>query len=244
GAAHLQVADFDTAITEFEEALKLSPRDASLHYNLGLALKLKDKLPEAMVELRQAEELDPGQADAHYTLGVTLWQQGDFAAAAEDLRSATHAKPDYAEAYYTLGTVLKQKGELQEAAAALRGAVGLQPDFAGAHTTLATVLRQLGDTEGAAKESRAGMEIAKQKTSEQAALFATNSGRRLLNAGDIEGAISQYRLAINSSPNYAAAHFELGMALRQQGKAAEAQEEFHTAAVLDPRLVPPSPRKK
>jgi len=39
----------------------------TLHYGLGLALKLKDKLPEAVAEFRKAAELDPGQADAHYT---------------------------------------------------------------------------------------------------------------------------------------------------------------------------------
>jgi len=38
GAAYLQLADFDTAISEFESALKLSPQDATLHYDLGLAL--------------------------------------------------------------------------------------------------------------------------------------------------------------------------------------------------------------
>jgi Flp pilus assembly protein TadD len=88
------------------------------------------------------------------------------------------------------------------------------------------------------------MEMAKQKTNDQAALFATNSGRRLLNAGDIEGAISQFRVAINSSPNNGTAHFELGMALRQQGKSDEAQEEFQKAAALDPRLTPPPSKKK
>jgi len=44
------------------------------------------------------------------------------------------------------------------------------------------------------------MEIAKQKTGDQAALFATNSGRRLLNAGDIEGPFRNSAAAINSSP--------------------------------------------
>ena len=120
----------------------------------------------------------------------------------------------------------------------------MQPSFAGAHTTLATVLRQLGDAEGAAAESKAGADLAKQKTSEQAALFSTNSGRRLLQAGDIEGAISQFRSAINSAPNYAAAHFQLGMALRQQGKIDEAQKEFKQAVALDPRLRPPALEKK
>ena len=105
------------------------------------------------------------------------------------------------------------------------------------------MLRQLGDNEGAAAESRAGTEIAKQKTSEQAAFFATNSGRRLFHAGDLEGAISQFRAAINASPNYAAAHFELGVALRQQGKSKEAQEEFQKAATLDPGLTAPTSKK-
>jgi len=126
----------------------------------------------------------------------------------------------------------------------LREAIRMQPDFAGAHTTLATVLRQLGDAEGAAAESRKGAEIAKQKTSEQAAQLSTNSGLRLLKAGDVEGAISQFRAAINSAPNYAAAHFQLGMALRQQGKIEEAQKEFERAVALDPRLTLPAFKKK
>jgi Flp pilus assembly protein TadD len=123
----------------------------------------------------------------------------------------------------------------------LREAIRLQPEFAGAHTTLATVLRQLGDTEGAAAESRAGAEIAKQKTNEQAALFATNSGRRLFNAGDLEGAISQFRAAINSLPGYAPAHYQLGLALQRKGNKQEAAQEFKAAAALDPRLKPPAP---
>jgi Flp pilus assembly protein TadD len=106
------------------------------------------------------------------------------------------------------------------------------------------VLRQLGDGQGAAAESKAGVELAKQKTGEQAALFSTNSGRRLLQAGDVEGAISQFRAAVNSAPNYAAAHFQLGLALRQQGKTEEAEKEFKQAESLDPRLKPPASEKK
>jgi len=156
------------------------------------------------------------------------------------LRAAIQAKPDYAEAFYTLGTVLKQQGKLTESAAALREAIRLQPDFAGAHTTLAGVLRQLGDTAGAAAESKAGIELSKQRTSEQAALFATNSGKRLLTAGDLEGAISQFRSAINAMPSYAPAHYQLGLALQRRGEKNEAALEFRKAAELDPHLTPPT----
>ena len=183
--------------------------------------------------------IDPAQPDAPYTLGVILWQQGDLDAAVAELQAAIHAKPDYAEAYYTLGTVLKQQSKLQDAAAALRQAIRLEPDFAGAHTTLAAVLRQLGDTAAASEEARTGAALAKRKTDLQASVFATNSGKRLRKAGDLDGAISQYRAAINSTPAYAPAHYELGLALLQQGKKEEASQEFQKAASLDPKLVPP-----
>jgi len=101
--------------------------------------------------------------------------------------------------------------KLQEAADALRHAIQLDPILAGAHTTLAAVLRQLGDTAGAAAESKAGAEMAKGKTDLQAATFATNSGRRLLIAGDLDGAISQFRAAIRVLPTFALAHHELGL---------------------------------
>jgi Flp pilus assembly protein TadD len=129
--------------------------------------------------------------------------------------------------------------QLTEAADALRHAIQLDPGFAGAHTTLAAVLRQLGDSAGAAAENKAGAEMAKGKTDLQAATFATNSGRRLLLAGDIDGAISQFRTAIRVLPTYALAHRELGVALTQKGLKEEASTEYRKAAELDPHLTPP-----
>jgi tetratricopeptide (TPR) repeat protein len=194
----------------------------------------------AIAELKRATALDPNLEDAYYTLGVTLWQTGEFPEAAEALRSAIRIKSDYAEAYYTLGTVLKQMNKLPEAAVALREAIRLQPDFVGAHTTLAAVLRQSGDAAGAESESRAGQAISKQKTSLQAATFATNSGKRLLNAGDLQGAVAQFRSAIQMVPTYGPAHYQLGIALARSGDKAESDAEFQRAGELDPRLRPPS----
>jgi Flp pilus assembly protein TadD len=229
----LQKADFDSAIAQFQAALKIAPQDPTSHYDLGLALKLKDRLPDAIVEFKKAAELAPDQPDIHYTLGVTLWQKGDFGAAEDELRAATQAKPDYAEAFYTLGTVLKQDGKLQDAATALRKAISLQPDLVGAHTNLAGILRQLGDTSGADEESRRAQEIFKKSNGLQAATFNTNSGKRLLQAGDLDGAISQFRSAITMAPDYAPAHLQLAQALHRKGEKVEAEQESHKAAALD-----------
>ena len=138
-----------------------------------------------------------------------------------------------------MGTVLKQQGNFEDAAAELREAIHLQPDFAGAHTTLAAVLRQLGDRDGAVAEARAGEFIAKEKTNLQAATFATNSGKRLLTVGDLDGAVSQFRNAIRMVPAYAPGHYQLGIALSRKGDKREAEQEFKKANDLDPRLTPP-----
>ena len=116
----------------------------------------------------------------------------------------------------------------------MREAIRLQPDFAGAHTTLAAVLRQQGDSEGAAREAAAGQAISQERTALQAATFNTNSGVRLLNAGDLDGAIAQFRSAIQLAPAYAPAHYQLSVALSRKGLKDEAKVELDRAIALDP----------
>ena len=70
----------------------------------------------------------------------------------------------------------------------------------------------------------------------QAAVFATNSGKRLRGVGDLDNAVAQFQAAIAAVPGYAPAHYELGLTLKLQGKPHEALVEFQTAKKLDPRL--------
>jgi Flp pilus assembly protein TadD len=97
----------------------------------------------------------------------------------------------------------------------------------------------MGDLAGADAETKAAEAISKQNATQQAATFATNSGKRLLTVGDVEGAISQFRTATRMAPNYAPAHLELAIALSRKGDKAESEQEFKKAAELDPKLKRP-----
>ena len=94
----------------------------------------------------------------------------------------------------------------------------------------------MGDTAGAEEESKISANLSKQSTSLQAATFATNSGKRLLTVGDVDGAIAQLRNAVRLAPNYALAHHQLAMALTRKGEKSEAEQEFKKAKELDPSL--------
>jgi Flp pilus assembly protein TadD len=98
------------------------------------------------------------------------------------------------------------------------------------------VLRQSGDSQGAAEEVKAGAEITASTNHPGGHVF-DDSGKRLLGAGDVDGAIAQFRSAIGSEPNYAAAHYQyqsgLGLALIGQGHKDKATQEFQKARALD-----------
>ena len=128
--------------------------------------------------------------------------------------------------------MLKQDGKLEDAASALRKAIDLDPGLVGAHTNLAAILRQQGNTAAADAESQRARDLFKQSNRLQGATFNTNSGNKLLQAGDLDGAISQFRSAINLEPDYAPAHRRLAEALQRKGEKTEAEEEFRKAAEL------------
>ena len=61
-----------------------------------------------------------------------------------------------------------------------------------------------------------------------------NLGVALDDAGDISGAIAQYKIAIQTDPDRASAHNDLGSALLKFGKIHEASQNIHRALELKP----------
>jgi tetratricopeptide (TPR) repeat protein len=74
----------DEAITHYQEAIRLEPKVAVFHYNLGVALRDQGRLDEAIGHLRQANELEPTSTLAPPALASTLLQaaRADVGAAA------------------------------------------------------------------------------------------------------------------------------------------------------------------
>src|SRR5262249_15019604 len=68
----------------YQQAIRLDPKGALLHSNLGLALWAKGRLDEAIDHLRQALELEPTLTQAPPALAATLVQaaRADIGAAA------------------------------------------------------------------------------------------------------------------------------------------------------------------
>jgi len=101
------------------------------------------------------------------------------------------------------------------------------------------VLKQKNDAEGAAAQFRQADSLNKEKMNVQAATLTTNTGARQLREGDAQGALEKFRAASKLAPDYAPAHYQMGLALLKTGKIQEARAEFEKAHQLDPRLRAP-----
>jgi protein O-GlcNAc transferase len=225
GVAYLQQADLDHAIEQFRAGLAVEPGNPQLHYDLGLAFKLKDNVPSAIQELEQAAKLDPALPDPSYTLGVLYMQLGRFNESQAELEKATTLRPDHGDAWAMLGNVYKQNDQPKKAIVALRRAIELLPDQPSPHITLAAILIREGDTAGAAAERKKAADLSRVAISRQRANFALDSGRLLLQRGQLAEATTQLQAAVAADPNYAEAHAALADALALQGRTADAALE-------------------
>ena len=90
------------------------------HSNLGVALREKGQLDEAIAECREAIRIKQDYAEAHYNLGLSLKDKGQLDDAITEYREAIRLKKDFAEAHCNLGAVLVRKGKFAEALTCMR----------------------------------------------------------------------------------------------------------------------------
>lgn len=69
GCLLLQTARPAEALAEFERVLRLDPRHAEAHNNLGRALVQLGRPEEALRHVREAVRLNPNNAEARQNLG-------------------------------------------------------------------------------------------------------------------------------------------------------------------------------
>ena len=230
--------DVTEAIAAFRRVLAIDPRHVLARYNLALVLKRIDRAAEAIDELTRAIQVD-ARPEAHYTLGVIHWQQGEIDQAERALRAALAAQPGHADAHYTLGAVLGARRDVKGAVASLRRAIELRPDLWSARYTLARILRESGD-EAAARAHLAEAERLRRRAQlEREASVATSVGTAKLEAGDLTGALDQFRRAAAIDDSYAPAHYQMGRTLQRLGQHEASRAAFARAQRLNPSLVPP-----
>jgi len=168
--ANLSMGQVDTAIAEYQMALRLDPYLSKAHNGLGVAYKSKGSLDMAISEYKNALRIDPYYADAHGNLGNVYSSKGLRDMAISEYQLAVRLKPGSAKIHYNLADEYFSAGLTDMAISEYQTTLHLNPDYAEPHYNLAVIYFQRGDTDMAKKELERALYIRPQ----------LNEARRLL----------------------------------------------------------------
>ncbi len=185
--------------------------------------EIREQVSKAYAEAKAK----PRDAQANGWLGMTLhtYEQYEFAAICYQ-RAHLLEPTEFRWAYY-LGLSQAELGRQNEAVSAFKAALRLEKDHLPAQLRLADALLAAGQF----GESQQLYEVVARRNAGIAQAYY-GLGRITAASGNQTAAIVHYRKALELFAEYGAAHYALGLALRDQGKTAEAQEHL----VLSQRL--------
>jgi tetratricopeptide (TPR) repeat protein len=139
------------AEVEYRVALESAPGSSSGRRKLAAAMRLQNRLPEALDEVQAALTIDPASARGHADLGMILRAQKKLPEAIAAYHEAIRIDPDLFDARNDLGVTLATSGKPEEASAQFREVIRIDPDSPVGYYNLGNVLADLDrDAESAA----------------------------------------------------------------------------------------------
>ncbi len=108
---------YEAAATNFEDAVALSPGDATLCVEAGQCFVTVNRHADAERLFSDAVKWAPNLMDAHYLYGMELGRDGNAAGAADQFREAVRIMPNLPEARLNLGIALENEGKYSDALA-------------------------------------------------------------------------------------------------------------------------------
>jgi tetratricopeptide (TPR) repeat protein len=224
GKAALRDQQFERAKKIYEQVIKLDPRSAEAHSNLGLALYMLGTYPSAITELHRALELNTHLDRTQVLLALSYFNTGDFDRAIPLLEKVYHTMKDDPVVAAHLGLAYLQQEKDDQALVMLSHWVELEPNSADALYF----------------KGKAAMYVAANSFS-QLTKAAPDSYRMLQLRAEMlrqqnltPAAITEYKKAIAEKPDAAGLHYALGTLYRESGRLDEALAEFQEELRISP----------
>jgi tetratricopeptide (TPR) repeat protein len=150
GIAYASKGDYDRAIADFNEAIRLDPKSANAYSNRGNAYNDKGDHERAIADLNEAIRLDPKFADAYNNRCWARFLMGrDLDQALADCTEALRLSPtNRGDTINTRGVIQFKLGAFDRAIADFSEAIVINPKDAGSLYARGLAKRRSGDTAG------------------------------------------------------------------------------------------------
>jgi len=132
GYAWHQKQDYDRAISDYTEAIKLAPKYARAFINRGAAWQRKHQLDRAMSDYNKGITLEPRDPVAFLNRGNAWSDKHNYDRAIDDFNQAIKLKSNYAIAFNNRGNSWSAKHNYDRAISDYTDAINFHPIYPGA----------------------------------------------------------------------------------------------------------------
>ncbi|MEM8856957.1 MAG: tetratricopeptide repeat protein [Chloroflexota bacterium] len=230
GLLFQSTGEYDQAIANYDQVIKIDPQDAGAFNNRGNAYARKGDLDQAIADYDQAIALDPQYAFSFNNRGLAYSDKGDLDQAIADLNQAIALDPQLDGAFFNRGNAYSRKGDLDQAIADLNQAIALEPQFYIAFNNRGLAYSRKGDLDQAIASYDQAIAL-----EPQFYVAFINRGFAYSNKGDLNRAIADYDQAIALDPQNTFAFTNRGLAYSNKGDLNRAIGDYNLAILLDPQ---------
>jgi Flp pilus assembly protein TadD len=159
GRRLVDTGDFNGAISVYQQAASLEPKNATIHSGIGYLYALQGNFSAALASYRRAVNLNPNNSDYQYALGYVTGNLGDNKGAKEAYRRSIQLNRGNLNAYLGLATILLRLGEYENFKWAYEEAIKLDPKNPQAYELRGTLLMKQGKSSEAIGVFRKAREL-------------------------------------------------------------------------------------
>lgn len=232
GNVYMERGLIERAQMEYQTALNINPKDASIHSNLGAVYSKQGLIDKAFIEYKEAIQLDRNYAQPHNNLGNIYYNQGYLDKARSEYEEALRIKPNYSHAHNGLGSIYDSTGEHDKAMEEFQKSLYYDSRYILARNNLGVNYARRGQIYEAVAEFKKALAIDSNQPQGH-----YNLGLAYEKLGKQSEAINEYNIVIRLDPNNLNAHYALGSLYRGLGLADKAIDVFQKILIRNPNIV-------
>ena len=226
--AHQQ-RELDVAVERYQQYLAIKPKDAEVHYTLGLVLEELERTEAATEHYKKSIAITTSNPAVHRQLGDACTRLQRLEDAIKPYQAALALQADDVVTTINLGNVFHGLHRYTQAILLYRQALARQPDNFQVHRHLGASLQRMGQWQKALECFEQALSLRPEYIAARIKLAEV-----LRELGRAEEALVQVEQVLDLKPDETAAHVILALILRELGQAELAIERFERLLSAQP----------